>query len=80
MENMEKGMGLCLLLKTSAMSIVKKRLANATECRDVTNSGRDHKLPLADLWLFLVEIILSKERIQNYSFFLISRKMKPREM
>ena len=49
-------------------------------CRDVTNSWLDDKLPLAGLWLFLVEVILSKERIQNYSFFLISRKMKPRKM
>ena len=49
-------------------------------CRDVTNSRLDNKVPLADLSLFLVEVILSKERIQNYSFFLISRKMKPREM
>ena len=58
----------------------QKCLANATECRDVTNSWLDHKLPLAGLWLILVEVILSKERIQKYSFFLISRKMKPREM
>ena len=50
------------------------------ECRDVTNSWLDDKLPLAGLWLFLVEVILSKERIQNYSFFLISRNMKPRKM
>ena len=35
-------------------------------CRDVTNSWLDDKLPLAGLWLFLVEVILSKERIQNY--------------
>ena len=49
-------------------------------CGDVTNSRLDDKLPLASLWLFLVEDILSKDRIQNYSFFLISRKMKPREM
>ena len=48
-------------------------------CGDVTNSLLDNKLPLAGLWLFLVEFILSKERIQNYSFFLISRKMKSRE-
>ena len=41
---------------------------------DVTNSWLDDKLPLADLWLFLVEVI------QNYCFFLISKKMKPREM
>ena len=50
------------------------------ECRDVTNSWLDDKLPLAGLSLFLVEVILSKERIQNYSFFLISRNMKPRKM
>ena len=50
------------------------------ECRDVTNSWLDDKLPLAGLWSFLVEVILSKERIQNYSFFLISRNMKPRKM
>ena len=50
------------------------------KCRDVTNSWLDDKLPLAGLWLFLVEVILFKKRIQNYSFFLISRKMKPREM
>ena len=50
------------------------------ECRDVTNSWLDDKLPLAGFWLFVIEVILSKERIQNYSFFLISRKMKPREM
>ena len=31
-------------------------------CRDVTNSWLDDKLPLAGLWLFLVEVILSKER------------------
>ena len=49
-------------------------------CIDVTNSLLDDKLPLAGLWLFLVEFILSKERIQNYSFFLISRKMKPIKM
>ena len=48
-------------------------------CRDETNSWLDDRLPLAGLWLFLVEVILSKERIQNYSFFLISRKMKPRK-
>ena len=35
-------------------------------CRDVTNSWLDDKLPLAGLWLFLVEVTLSKERIQNY--------------
>ena len=29
--------------------------------RDVTNSWLDDKLPLAGLWLFLVEVILSKE-------------------
>ena len=50
------------------------------ECRDVTNSWLDDKLPLAGLWLVLVEVILSKEKIQNYSFFLISRNMKPRKM
>ena len=50
------------------------------ECRDVTNSWLDDKLPLAGLWLFLVEVILSKERNQNYSFLLISRKMKPRKI
>ena len=44
------------------------------ECRDVTNSWLDDKLPLAGLWLFIVEVILSKERIQNYSLFLISIK------
>ena len=49
-------------------------------CIDVTNSWLDDKLPLAGLWLFLVQVILSKERIQNYSFFLISRNMKPRKM
>ena len=37
-----------------------------TLCRDVTNSWLDDKLPLAGLWLFLVEVTLSKERIQNY--------------
>ena len=41
-------------------------------CEDVTNNWVDDKLPLAGLWLVLVEVILSKERIQNYSFFLIS--------
>ena len=50
------------------------------ECRDVTNSWLDDKLPLAGFWLFVIEVILSKERIQNYSFFLISRNMKPRKM
>ena len=50
------------------------------ECRDVTNSWLDDKLPLAGLWLFLVEVILSKEKIQNYSFFIIWRNMKPRKM
>ena len=35
-------------------------------CIDVTNSWLDDKLPLAGLWLFLVEVTLSKERIQNY--------------
>ena len=50
------------------------------ECRDVTNSWLDDKLPLAGLWLFFVEFILSKEKIQNYSFFLISRNMKPTKM
>ena len=34
-------------------------------CRDVTNSRLDNKVPLADLSLFLVEVILSKERIQR---------------
>ena len=48
-------------------------------CRDVTNSRLDDQLPLAGLWLFLVEVILSKEGIQNYTFFLISREMKPRK-
>ena len=51
-----------------------------TEYGDVTNSWLNDKLPLAGLWLVLVEVILSKERIQNYSFFLISRKMKLREL
>ena len=37
-------------------------------CRDVTNSRLDDKLPLADLWLFLVEVILCKKRMQHYSF------------
>ena len=50
------------------------------ECRDVTNSWLDDKLPLAGFWLFVIEVILSKERIQNYSFFLISKNMKPRKM
>ena len=50
------------------------------ECRDVTNSWLDDKLPLAGFWLFIIEVILSKERIQNYSFFLISKNMKPRKM
>ena len=49
-------------------------------CRDVTNSWLDDKLPLAGFWLFIIEVILSKERIQNYSFFLISKNMKPRKM
>ena len=40
----------------------------------------DDKLPLAGLWLVLVEVILSKERIQKNYFFLISRKMKLREL
>ena len=30
-------------------------------CGDVTNSRLDDKLPLASLWLFLVEDILSKD-------------------
>ena len=34
-------------------------------CADVTNSWLDNKLPLAGLWLFLVQVILSKERIQT---------------
>ena len=34
-------------------------------CGDVTNSWLDDKLPLAGLWLVLVEVILSKERVQN---------------
>ena len=50
------------------------------KCRYVTNSWLDDKLPLAGWWLFIVEVILSKEKIQNYSFFLISRNMKPRKM
>ena len=29
-------------------------------CGDVTNSRLDDKLPLASLWLFLVEVILSE--------------------
>ena len=43
-------------------------------CRDVTNSWLDGKLPLAGLWLFLVEVIFSKEKIQNYSFPLFQEK------
>ena len=41
---------------------------------DVTNSWLDDKLPLAGLWLVLVEVILSKERIQNYSSSLFQGK------
>ena len=36
------------------------------DMRDVTNSWLDDKLLLAGLWLFLVDVVLSKERIQNY--------------
>ena len=43
-------------------------------CGDVINSLLDDKLPLANLWLVLVEAILSKKRIQNYSFFFIQGK------
>ena len=49
------------------------------KCGHVTNSWLDDKLTLAGLWLFLLEVILSKERIQNYPFFLISKKMKLNE-
>ena len=49
-------------------------------CRDVRNSLVDDKLPLGGLWLFSVEVMLFKEIVQNYSFFLISRNVKPREM
>ena len=49
-------------------------------CGDVTNSRLDDKLPFTGLWLVLVEVKLSKERIQNYSLFLISRKMELREL
>ena len=34
-------------------------------CRDVTNSWLDGTLLLAGLWLFLVEVIFSKERIKT---------------
>ena len=50
------------------------------KCGDVTNSWMDDKLLLTGLRLFLVEVILSKKWIRNYSFFVISRKMKPREL
>ena len=66
--------------KLAPVRVDLRKLSDAVKCRDVTNSWLDDKLPLAGLWLFLVEVILSKERIQNYSFFLISRKMKPRNM
>ena len=32
-------------------------------CNDITNSLLDDKLPLAGLWVFLIEVTLSEERI-----------------
>ena len=55
-------------------------LTSVCVCGDVTISSLDGKLPLAGLWVVLVEVILSKERIHNYSFFLISRRMELTEL
>ena len=47
----------------SGYDLENGRMSCKHVCRDVTNSWLDDKLPLAGLWLFLVEVILSKERI-----------------
>ena len=67
-----------IINENNKMSKVPQRYHE--KCGDITNSWLDGKLPLAGLWLVLVEVIPSKERIQNYSFFLISTKMELREL